>query len=446
MAESDWIEANIDGMIGPTHHYGGLGIGNIASQSHQFSVSSPHGAALEGLAKMELVAGRGIPQFVLPPPVRPNWNWLESVGCYGSHADMLKQCFDRDPSLLSAAYSSAFMWTANAATIAPALDTLDSKLRVLPANLSSNLHRGQEANERRSQLQTLFRDVDDAQILPALPSVLPLRDEGAANHMRLWDPASGIAIHVFVFGPRLEDLSAPFIGRQSALASHQVACGLRLPKERCIFLQQARNAIRAGVFHNDVIATSHSNLLMVHESAFENTSSAIQEISSRFYQATGQQLFVVHVREQDISLATAVETYLFNSQLLEIGGGKLELLCPDECRLDQRANDLIHRWIRDPNLPIDRVSFVGLKQSMSGGGGPACLRLRVTVHRRQLASMDWRFRLDEEWLHELQRLVEAWYPKRVEFSDLLREDFADHAIQAATSIEQAVNRRVPKHT
>ena len=68
------IEISIDGMIGPTHHFGGLGVGNLASQASQNSVSNPQAAALEGLAKMELVASLGIGQYYLPPPVRPNWS------------------------------------------------------------------------------------------------------------------------------------------------------------------------------------------------------------------------------------------------------------------------------------------------------------------------------------------------------------------------------------
>ena len=113
------IEINIDGMIGPTHHFGGLGVGNTASLASKNLESNPREAALEGLAKMELVAGMGIPQFYLPPPERPNWRWLESVGYSGERSDVLKRCFEEVPNILSAAYSSAFMWTANAATVAP---------------------------------------------------------------------------------------------------------------------------------------------------------------------------------------------------------------------------------------------------------------------------------------------------------------------------------------
>lgn len=203
------IEINIDGMIGPTHHFGGLGVGNIASLASRNQVSSPREAALEGLAKMELVAGMGIPQFYLPPPERPNWCWLESLGFTGDRRDVLRKCFDESPSLLSAAYSSAFMWTANAATVAPSSDTMDSRLHVVPANLCSNLHRGQEAAERRDQLRNMFGSINDAQIHEPLPSVIALRDEGAANHMRHCSRDGKKAIHVFVHGPSEHGPSGP---------------------------------------------------------------------------------------------------------------------------------------------------------------------------------------------------------------------------------------------
>src|SRR5439155_1154305 len=60
-------EVNFDGLVGPTHSYAGLSYGNIASQAHRHAASNPKAAALEGLAKMKLLAGLGLRQAVLPP-------------------------------------------------------------------------------------------------------------------------------------------------------------------------------------------------------------------------------------------------------------------------------------------------------------------------------------------------------------------------------------------
>ena len=48
-------EVNFDGLVGPTHNYGGLSWGNVASQSNSQTCSNPREAALQGLAKMKRV-------------------------------------------------------------------------------------------------------------------------------------------------------------------------------------------------------------------------------------------------------------------------------------------------------------------------------------------------------------------------------------------------------
>ena len=64
-------EVNFDCLVGPTHNYGGLSVGNIASVANAMAASSPREAALQGLAKMKLLADMGIKQAVLPPQDRP---------------------------------------------------------------------------------------------------------------------------------------------------------------------------------------------------------------------------------------------------------------------------------------------------------------------------------------------------------------------------------------
>jgi len=45
-------EVNFDGLIGPSHNYGGLSHGNVASKSNALKLSQPKKAALQGLQKM----------------------------------------------------------------------------------------------------------------------------------------------------------------------------------------------------------------------------------------------------------------------------------------------------------------------------------------------------------------------------------------------------------
>lgn len=425
------IEINIDGMIGPTHHFGGLGVGNIASLASRNQVSNPREAALEGLAKMELVAGMGIQQFYLPPPNRPNWRWLESLGFSGDRRDVLRRCFDEAPILLSAAYSSAFMWTANAATVAPSSDTKDSRLHVVPANLCSNLHRGQEAAERRDQLRDMFCHLDHAQIHEPLPSVSALCDEGAANHMRLCSRDGQKAIHVFVYGPSNELHSTRFISRQSELAARRVAGLLQLRDEDCVFVQQSARAIDAGVFHNDVIAMSNGNMMIYHEHAFENSDHVVETIQQRFNAKTGEAFAGIRVSESELSLEESVRTYLFNSQLLSVDSGAMEMISPSHCSESPAVVALIQRWLQDENNPIQRVRYLSLDQSMKNGGGPACLRLRAMLTVDQLSLLGDRFRVTETRMARLRSEVIRRYPASLSLSDLARLDFALQAIAAA---------------
>ena len=431
------IEINIDGLIGPTHHFGGLGVGNLASLESQNQVSNPREAALEGIAKMELLVGLGVAQFYLPPLDRPNWRWLESMGFAGQRQDILRRCFDEAPNILSAAYSSAFMWTANAATVAPSCDTTDGRLHIVPANLCSNLHRGQEASERRNQLRTMFAPILNSQVHDPLPSVVSLRDEGAANHMRLCDLNGQKAVHVFVHGPTR---GTKFISRQTELASRRAANSLHLRNEDCIFVEQTAIAIDAGVFHNDVIAMSHSNLMIYHEHAFEGSENAVELILAKFLAKTGQPLIALCVSESELALQEAVRTYLFNSQLisLDLQNQGMELICPSECEASKPVQALLEEWKHDDANPIQSVRFLPLDQSMRNGGGPACLRLRATLSSEQLKSLNAAFKADDSRIARLISIVKQEYPASLQFSDLARLEFAEQATLTTQAIASIV--------
>ncbi len=58
-------EYNFDGLVGPTHNYAGLSVGNVASLNNALGNSNPREAALQGLAKMKALHDLGLPQAVL---------------------------------------------------------------------------------------------------------------------------------------------------------------------------------------------------------------------------------------------------------------------------------------------------------------------------------------------------------------------------------------------
>lgn len=77
----------------------------------------------------------------------------------------------------------------------------------------------------------------------------------------------------------------------------------------------------------------------------------------------------------------AVTTYLFNSQLLSRSDGSMMLVLPQECREHAGVWRYLNRLLEEDN-PIDDLRVFDLRESMSNGGGPACLRLRVVLTRR----------------------------------------------------------------
>ena len=255
------IEGNIDGLVGPTHHYAGMALGNIASHTHAGGVSNPRAAALQGLEKMRRVASYGIPQLVMPPHPRPYAPLLRSLGFTGEVPAMLAEAVRVAPHLLSYLCSSSGMWAANAATITPSRCADDERVHLTPANLLSTPHRAIEGVFSAHFLRRAFANAAHFTVHDPLLSTPLMADEGAANHMRLQTPDGDV--HVFVYGREgaYTEPGVRYPARQTRLACEAIARAHRLNAARCVFFKQSAAAINAGVFHNDVIATSHENLI-----------------------------------------------------------------------------------------------------------------------------------------------------------------------------------------
>ena len=70
------IEINFDGVVGPSHNYAGLSLGNLASSRNAGETSYPREAALQGLGKMRSNIPLGLAQGLFVPPPRPAEAWL----------------------------------------------------------------------------------------------------------------------------------------------------------------------------------------------------------------------------------------------------------------------------------------------------------------------------------------------------------------------------------
>ncbi|MFO7529382.1 MAG: N-succinylarginine dihydrolase [Marinobacter sp.] len=402
------IEANFDGLVGPTHNYAGLSWGNVASKSNVRSVSNPKEAALQGLAKMKRLADRGYVQGILPPHERPYIPTLRALGFSGSDAEVLKKATAEAPSILAAVSSASPMWTANAATVSPSADTADHRVHFTPANLSAKFHRSIEHEVTGRALKAIFTDESYFAHHPALPSVSHFGDEGAANHTRLCSGYGDPGVELFVYGQIAFNEEAPapvkYPARQTLEASQAIARLHGLRERNLVFAQQNPAAIDAGVFHNDVIAVGNGNTLFYHELAFLEEERVLADIRSRL---SGAELEAVRVSGADVPLEDAVASYLFNSQLLNTPDGML-LAVPGECREIPTVSRYLDSLVASGG-PITSVEVFDVKQSMRNGGGPACLRLRVVLTDDELKAINRGVILTDQLYERLTTWVEAHY-------------------------------------
>lgn len=421
------FEVNFDGIVGPTHNYAGLSFGNVASMTHQSARSNPKRAALQGLSKMEALMKRGLVQAVLPPQERPYFEIWRRLGFSGNDKQVFESAFQHSPELFLKAYSASAMWTANAMTMAPRSDTEDSKTHFVAANLSNKLHRSLESAATEKVLKTIFREPKFFQHHPPLPTLSFLGDEGAANHTRFCSHSELPGLHLFVFGGSKVrgDLvqAKKFPARQSYEASEAVAKLLRIKSSHVILLQQNPEAIDAGVFHNDVISVGNQNFFMVHEKAFVSQPEALSRLTE-MASDLGIDLKIQSVGEEAVSLKEAVQTYLFNSQILSDPKrpGRMILCAPEECRESLSVSSFIQSMLQDTNCPLEEVLYLNLRESMRNGGGPACLRNRVVLAEEELQVLSGRVVLDADLLVQLRSWVERHYTEELDFE--LLKDFA----------------------
>jgi succinylarginine dihydrolase len=417
------VEINFDGLVGPTHNYAGLSLGNLASATNAGAVARPRAAALQGLEKMRRVMELGVLQGFLPPPLRPTPAPLRAAGFQGSDAEIFAVAAKADPALFRAACAASSMWTANAATVIAEADSGDERLHIVTANLASMLHRAVEAEETYALLRSVFPDHGRFQVHPPLPLGAHFRDEGAANHMRLTASHGERGLNVFVFGrPR----GGPFPERQALRASQAVARLARLSADEAVFALQAGQAVEAGAFHNDVVAVSNERVLLAHPEAFDRPEAVFDAIRGHL---TGAEIIEV----EDITLSDAVSTYLFNSQIVTLPDGGMALILPSEVRDNPSVWDALHRALAGHGA-ITRVEVVDVRESMRNGGGPACLRLRVPVSAAARAAIHPGYLLTLARWDQLAALVQRLWPETVTPDDLLEPDLW----AAARSVDEAL--------
>ena len=386
-------EINFDGIIGPTHNYAGLSLGNVASMRHGGQISEPRAAALQGIDKMRANIALGLSQGIFVPHSRPNRTWLTELGT---------TIEDAEPVLAANAMSASAMWAANAATVSPAPDTVDGMCHLTVANLRTMPHRSHEWPATLAQLQTAFADCAFSVHGPVPPA---FGDEGAANHMRLCPAHGETGVEIFVYGIS----GGPFPARQHLEASKAIVRLHRLDSGRVVFVEQSEEAIAAGAFHNDVVAVANENVLFAHEQAFADKAALLGKCERL---VPGFEY--VEVPGSEVALEDAIRSYLFNAQLVTPPDGQPTLIVPSEARDTPSVWSWLERHVAG-NGPIRRIEVVDVRQSMANGGGPACLRLRVVADP---ATVDPRFMVDNWKLDRIADVVRVHWPEQVHHEEL----------------------------
>ncbi|GGN29816.1 MULTISPECIES: N-succinylarginine dihydrolase [Marinomonas] len=428
-------EANFDGLVGPTHNYSGLSFGNVASLNNSARPSNPKAAAKQGLVKMKALADMGFVQGVLAPHERPHIPTLRRLGFSGSDANILEQAAKHAPKLLAAVSSASCMWTANAATVSPSGDTSDRRVHFTPANLVNKFHRSIEHETTGAILRATFRDEQYFAHHPALPSVDHFGDEGAANHTRFCHGYGEQGIEFFVYGMEAFNNNAAkpakFPARHTLEASQAVARRHGLSANQVVYAQQNPDVIDAGVFHNDVIAVGNRNAHFYHQEAFLDTTKMKQDLLKAWGDRASQ-LHLIEVPSHAVSVQDCIQSYLFNSQLLSRGDDDMVLVVPGECENNPAVWAYLNSLVAGQS-PINEIKVFDLKQSMSNGGGPACLRLRVALTQTEQAAINPSTIMNNTLFERLNIWVDKHYR-----DELHEQDLADPQllIESRTALDE----------
>ena len=281
-------------------------------------------------------------------------------------------------------------------------------------------HRSIEAPTTFTVLDSIFRDRARFAVHQPLPAGSHFSDEGAANHTRLEVPGKA-AVHLLAWGRREwggGEKPKKFPARQTLEASAALARLLELSPENVVFPQQHPDGIDGGAFHTDVVAVGHRSVLILHELAFLDHRALLEDLRRRL----GDGLEVVVATSAELPIADAVSAYPFNSQIVTTADGTMAIIAPKESEENPRARAFLER-VQAEVKSIDRIVYLDVRQSMRNGGGPACLRLRVTLSPADLQAIGARVLFGSDLEADLVKWIERHYRDR-----LLPEDLHDPSL------------------
>src|SRR5690606_8099736 len=144
--------------------------------------------------------------------------------------------------------------------------------------------------------------------------------------------------------------------------------------------------------------------LMLHERAFREHGALLEQLKSLLGDGFRHAL----AKEADFALPEAVRSYAFNSQLLTLPNGRMAVIAPEEAGELAGSRRFLDAVVAGDN-PVEAVHYLDVRQSMNNGGGPACLRQRITLTDAERAAVKARVFFDPALDADLVAWVERHY-------------------------------------
>lgn len=160
-----------------------------------------------------------------------------------------------------------------------------------------------------------------------------------------------------------------------------------------------------------MVAVANERVLFAHEQAFADKQAFYDDLRRLL-----PEVDIIEVPAARVNLSDAIQSYIFNAQLVTLPDGGMALILPTEAQENARVWGWLQELIAG-NGPIRQLLPVDVRQSMANGGGPACLRLRVVCDP---AHVDPRFLLNEAKIDLLGDVVARWWPEAISPDDLVR--------------------------
>ncbi len=365
---------------------------------------------------------------------------MRALGFTGADRNIPGKAFKVAPDILFQLSSAAPMWAANAATITPSIDSIDNHVHFTPANLCTMFHRSIEWATTSNVLKAIFPDPIYFTHHAPLPPGEYFPDEGAANVTRFCNDIVGVGVHLLVFGKYTMRtntmLPAKFPSRHAYETTQSIIRSHQLYPERVIVAQQHPNSIDKGVFHNDVISVSNKNVFFYHSQAFLDQEYVLDDIRKKVGKFCDIPPIFIEVHADKIPMGMAVQTYLFNSQIVTTPDGMMAMICPEECKKYDEVVQFLNQLEKTPGTPIESIHYVNLSQSMQNGGGPACLRNRIVLNQKELNATNPAVFLDEKLYKRIGDWINKHYRDSLNPEDLADPKLVDECQSALNELTQ----------